>query len=418
MEEVRRWMFVEVKREERKMVELNKTRDTLEPMDLLVGSEFHEDSTSGQDTLRWIIPYDPSSSEVLLWKGQLIARLMHDAGLSDKETAESSEESESDSDSSSNSGSDKSSGDECNSTMLTGGMKFKSQQDFEEFLNSKSSEEESDDDSDEDEIGCSVKIRQMLAQRVEEIQRENVEEIDEPVGQEQANTLPEGNENDSPDSRLVSSEKDEPAQRIFKPCKVVLERLPSATLAGQKRPAASTIRCNIIIKKYKLNDEQLAGLARENNVKKNGRGQPKKPSNFIGSKCSDPDCGKTVHGEKKQKWHWYYFHSAAVKCQEEDCNWTGTRGKLKNHMQYMHEKPQCPCCREKKIKPFLMTHIAEQHGSIWCGYVTSEVCKCCQELYGSCNCEASQEEQLMPEEEFLTAVATKINLKFVKHNLS
>ena len=51
-------------------------------------------------------------------------------------------------------------------------------------------------------------------------------------------------------------------------------------------------------------------------------------------------------------------------------------------------------------------------------YITIEVCKCCQELGGSCNCDANQEEHLMPEEELLTAVAIKINLKYVKHNLS
>ena len=73
------------------------------------------------------------------------------------------DESESDSDASS-SGGDKSSENECNNTMLTGGMKFKSQQDFEAFLNSsKSSEDESEDDSDEEEIGRSINIRQMLA---------------------------------------------------------------------------------------------------------------------------------------------------------------------------------------------------------------------------------------------------------------
>ena len=53
MEEVRMWMFVEVEREEREMVELNETRDTLEAMDKVVESEFHE------DTSRWIMPYDP-----------------------------------------------------------------------------------------------------------------------------------------------------------------------------------------------------------------------------------------------------------------------------------------------------------------------------------------------------------------------
>ena len=33
------------------------------------------------------MPYDPSSRKVLLWKGTIVARLMHDAGLSDQKTA-------------------------------------------------------------------------------------------------------------------------------------------------------------------------------------------------------------------------------------------------------------------------------------------------------------------------------------------
>ena len=60
----------------------------------------------------------------------------------------------------------------------------------------KSSEDESEDDSDEEEIGRSIKIRQMLAESVEKIQCENVEAIDEPVGQEQANILPECNDDE------------------------------------------------------------------------------------------------------------------------------------------------------------------------------------------------------------------------------
>ena len=66
IEEVRRWRVVEVEKEEREMVELDETRETLEAMDKVVESELHEDSTSGQDTSRWITPYDPSSREVLL----------------------------------------------------------------------------------------------------------------------------------------------------------------------------------------------------------------------------------------------------------------------------------------------------------------------------------------------------------------
>ena len=84
MEEVRRWRVVEVEREEREMEE---TRETNEAMDKLVQSEFHEDSTSGQDTSRWIMPYDPLSREVLLWKGTIVARLMNTADLICKGTA-------------------------------------------------------------------------------------------------------------------------------------------------------------------------------------------------------------------------------------------------------------------------------------------------------------------------------------------
>ena len=64
--------MVEVEREEGEMVEFD---ETLKAMDKVVESEFHEDSTSGQDTSRWIMPYDPSSREVLLWKGAIVARL-------------------------------------------------------------------------------------------------------------------------------------------------------------------------------------------------------------------------------------------------------------------------------------------------------------------------------------------------------
>ena len=81
MEEVRRWRVVEVDREEREMED---TRETNEAMDKLVQSEFHEDSTSGQDTSRWIMPYDPLSREVLLWKGTIVARLMNNADLNCK----------------------------------------------------------------------------------------------------------------------------------------------------------------------------------------------------------------------------------------------------------------------------------------------------------------------------------------------
>ena len=53
IEEVRRWRVVEVEREEGEMVEFD---ETLKAMDKVVESEFHEDSTSGQDTSRWIMP--------------------------------------------------------------------------------------------------------------------------------------------------------------------------------------------------------------------------------------------------------------------------------------------------------------------------------------------------------------------------
>ena len=76
MEEVRRWRVVEVEREEGEMVESD---ETLKAMDKVVQSEFHEVSTSGQDTSRWIMPYDPSSREVLLWKGAIVARVLHNA---------------------------------------------------------------------------------------------------------------------------------------------------------------------------------------------------------------------------------------------------------------------------------------------------------------------------------------------------
>ena len=157
--------------------------------------------------------------------------------------------------------------------------------------------DESEDDSYEEEIGGSTNLRQMLEVGVKMIQRENLEAIDKPIGQEQANILPEGNDdevlaggadvdnsdqrdessvdedesdssgirsssssggdeeifreeygeefrefkkeikeykeeayddNDSTDSRLVSSEEDEPAQRCLKPCKVVIARLPAS----------------------------------------------------------------------------------------------------------------------------------------------------------------------------------------------
>ena len=85
VEEVRRWWVVEEEREERWMEEFEETR---EAMDLLVEGEFDEDSSCPEDTSRWIVPYDPSSSQVLIWKGQLIARLMKNANLSCKETAD------------------------------------------------------------------------------------------------------------------------------------------------------------------------------------------------------------------------------------------------------------------------------------------------------------------------------------------
>ena len=187
--------------------------------------------------------------------------------------------------------------------------------------------DESEDDSYEEEIGGSINLRLMLEGSVKMIQRENLEAIDKPVGQEQANILPEGNDdevlpggadagnsdqrdessvdedesdssgtrsssssggdgeifkeeygeefrefkkeikeykeeadddNDSPDSRLVSSEEDEPAQRCLKPCKVVPECLPAATLAEHKRPAASIIQCDVKVKKIELDANELA----------------------------------------------------------------------------------------------------------------------------------------------------------------
>ena len=140
-----------MEREEREIEELEETRETLEAIDQVVESEFLENSTSGQDTSRWIRPYDPSSMEVLLEKGAIVARLLHKADLNCKGTAlykrvlveddrdcqqaagdkSREDEDESDSDASSSSGDDKSSEDKCNITMLTWGMKFKSQQDFE-----------------------------------------------------------------------------------------------------------------------------------------------------------------------------------------------------------------------------------------------------------------------------------------------
>ena len=75
--------MVQEEREEREMVELEDTRETMEAMDKVVGSEFHQVESSVQDTSKWIMPYDPSSWEVLLWKGTIVARLMHDAVLSD-----------------------------------------------------------------------------------------------------------------------------------------------------------------------------------------------------------------------------------------------------------------------------------------------------------------------------------------------
>ena len=79
--------MVQEEREEREMVELEDTRETMEAMDKVVGSEFHKVESSVQDTSKWIMLYDPSSRKVLLWKGTIVARLMHDAGLSDQETA-------------------------------------------------------------------------------------------------------------------------------------------------------------------------------------------------------------------------------------------------------------------------------------------------------------------------------------------
>ena len=76
--------MVEVEREEGEMVEFG---ETLKALDKVVESEFHEDSTSGQDTSRWIMPYDPSSREVLLWKGAIVARVLHNADLNCKGTA-------------------------------------------------------------------------------------------------------------------------------------------------------------------------------------------------------------------------------------------------------------------------------------------------------------------------------------------
>ena len=109
-------------------------------MDKLVQSEFHEDSTSGQDTSRWIMPYDPLSREVLLWKGTIDARLMNNADLNckgmalyekvlveDDRIGQQTASNESGEEDASSSGGDKSSENECNNTMLTGGMKFKSQ---------------------------------------------------------------------------------------------------------------------------------------------------------------------------------------------------------------------------------------------------------------------------------------------------
>ena len=155
--------MVEEKREDREIVELDETR---EAVDMVMETEFPEDSTSGKDASRWIIPYDPSSSQVLLWKGQLIARLMKNANLSCKETAIKKK------------------------VLVEDVQQAAGDESHEEEDESSSSDSES---SDEEETRGSIILRQMLAKSVEKVQRENLEAT---VGEEQANTLPEGNDNE------------------------------------------------------------------------------------------------------------------------------------------------------------------------------------------------------------------------------
>ena len=242
--------------------------------------------------------------------------------------------------------------------------------------------------SDEEETRGSIILRQMLAKSVEKVQRENLEAT---VGEKQANTLPEGNDNevlaggaddgnsdqrdesskeeDESDSSGSSSseeetvkeeygeelrelkkdikeykeeveEEDEPAQRSIKSCKVVLHRLPAtATLAGQKRPVASTIRCDDQIKKYKLDEAEMAGLAREDTVGQAGPGRPKIIGRFNGNKCSAEGCKKILIGKRSQEYHWLYHHGGKIEqCQE--CDWSGPRAKFIDHRRY-HESAQC-----------------------------------------------------------------------------
>ena len=92
---------------------------------------------------------------------------------------------------------------------------------------------------------------------------------------------------DSDDSRLKDSEKDEaslPSPTMMKQCRVMLQQLPAA---GRKRYAYSTIRCSIPLKKLKLCEAQLANLPRSSNVTKAVMGRPRKPSVFVGNKCTE-----------------------------------------------------------------------------------------------------------------------------------
>ena len=60
----------------------------------------------------------------------------------------------------------------------------------------------------------------------------------------------------------------------------------------------------------------------------------------------------------------------------------------------------------------LKSHLESQHYNEWYGYVKLVVCKQCQDFGERCTCEASLDVPMMAENDFLSAVAGKLNLTF------